>query len=247
MLKIFKWPIIYFISIVLLLFVSSFVFTLFNDVSLLSSFIMKYQLVFTSIIGAIFIPLLIKDYNKLELKENKFNALYPIIIGIVLSIIFNTVVFYIDSYFHFTNLFDSNNRVLIALFSSCLIGPIIEELMFRGIIYNNLKKIYKPMKCILITTVVFSFLHFNLVQVVYGLIIGFMLIYIYELYKNIKAPIYLHIASNTTSLFYVILLNKNILLINISLFIISLLVLIIIQYKIKCDIIRLDKGDLYEI
>lgn len=240
MFKIFKWLIIYLIVSILLLLMPAFFIT---DVNLLTNFYLKYQLLYALIIAIIFIPLLIRQYKKINIKEKKLNNIfYIILIGITLSIFYNGVMFYLNKYFHFTNLYENSNNLYISLISSGIIGPIIEELLFRGIIYNNLKTRYPVMKSIIITTLVFSLLHFNIIETLYALILGFMLIYVYEKYKNIKAPIVLHITSNIISSLFVIFLLNTSFLINYILIIISIILLIFIQTKVKYDII-MNKGE----
>lgn len=62
------------------------------------------------------------------------------------------------------------------LFSTCLIGPVLEELYFRMIIQNGLNQSYKPKYAIFITAILFMLVHapgqypFALIV---GLFIGF--------------------------------------------------------------------------
>ena len=132
-----------------------------------------------------------------------------------------------------TSLFDNNSNVAVTLLSTGILGPIIEELIFRGIIYNELKSKYSNMKSILITTIFFAIIHINIIQILYALIIGFILIFVYEKYNNIKAPIILHMASNITTTLFLPLLIKNNLIINYGIFIFSLILLIILKKYTK--------------
>ena len=105
--------------------------------------------------------------------------------------------------------------------------------MFRGIIYNELKSKYSNMKSILLTTIFFAIIHINIIQILYALIIGFILIFVYEKYNNIKAPIILHMASNITTTLFLPLLIKNNLIINYGIFIFSLILLIMLKKYTK--------------
>lgn len=228
--KIIKWPLIYFLFqfILIVLLAYNFI-TGGNDSSLFNEYLKMKQIYITLIIAIIFIPLLINDYKKFKKdKKTKINYFILILLGIILSLIYNVFAYYLNFLLK-TSLFDNNNNLIITLISTGLIGPIIEELMFRGIIYNELKNKYKNMKAILITTIFFAIIHFNIIQILYALAIGFILIFVYEKYKNIKAPIILHMASNiTTTLFLPILIQNNFL-INYSVFLICLILIIIIK------------------
>ena len=95
--------------------------------------------------------------------------------------------------------------------------------------YNELKQKYSIMKSIVITTIIFSLLHFNLVQMIYALVLGFILIYMYEKTNNIKAPLILHMTSNIVTTIYCLILNNF--LISFIIYIISLIILILIFKK----------------
>ena len=228
--KVIKWPLIYFLFQFILIFLLSYDFiSSGNDAKLFNEYLKTKQIYISLIIAIIFIPLLINDYKKYKKdKKTKIDYFNLILIGVVLSLIYNVFAYYLNFLLK-TSLFDNNNNLIITLISTGLFGPIIEELMFRGIIYNELKNKYKNMKAILITTIFFAIIHFNIIQILYALAIGFILIFVYEKYKNIKAPIILHMASNiTTTLFLPILIQNNFI-INYSVFLICLILIIIIK------------------
>ena len=232
--KIIKWPLIYFLFQFVLIFLLAYTYiSSGNDVNLFNEYLSSKQIYLAFILAFIFIPLLIKDYKKINFdKKNKINYLQLILIGIILSLIYNVFAYYFNFLLK-TSLFDNNNNLIITLISTGLIGPIIEELMFRGIIYNELKNKYSNMKSILIATIFFAVIHMNIIQILYAFALGFILIFVYEKYKNIKAPIILHMASNiTTTLFLPILIQNN-LIINYSVFLICLILLIIIKKYTK--------------
>lgn len=81
----------------------------------------------------------------------------------------------------------------------CIITPIAEELVFRGVIYNRVKLYFKPMNAMLTSALIFGLYHGNLVQMVYGFTCGFALVWIYEKFGSLKAPIVAHICLNLTS------------------------------------------------
>lgn len=232
--KVIKWPIIYFLFQFTLLFLLAYSYTSSgNDVNLFNEYLSSKQIYLAFILAIIFIPLLIKDYEKYNISNKiKINNFSLVILGIILSLIYNIFAYYFNFLLK-TSLFDNNNDLIITLISTGLIGPIIEELMFRGIIYNELKNKYSNMQAILITTIFFAIIHFNIIQILYGLIIGFILIFVYEKYKTIKAPIILHMASNITTTLFLPILVKNILIINYSIFLICLILLIIIKKYTK--------------
>ena len=232
--KIIKWPLMYFLFQFILIFLLSYYYVSNgNDVNLFNDYLSTKQIYIALIVAIIFIPLLINDYKKYEKQTNtKINYFYLTILGIILSLIYNVFAYYLNFVLK-TSLFDNSNNIAITLLSTGILGPIIEELMFRGIIYNELKSKYSNMKSILITTIFFAIIHINIIQILYALIIGFILIFVYEKYNNIKAPIILHMASNITTTLFLLLLIKNNLIINYGIFIFSLILLIILKKYTK--------------
>lgn len=232
--KIIKWPLIYFLFQFILIFLLSYYYVSNgNDVNLFNDYLSTKQIYIALIVAIIFIPLLINDYKKYEKQTNtKINYFYLIILGVILSLMYNVFAYYLNFALK-TSLFDNNSNVAVTLLSTGILGPIIEELIFRGIIYNELKSKYSNMKSILITTIFFAIIHINIIQILYALIIGFILIFVYEKYNNIKAPIILHMASNITTTLFLPLLIKNNLIINYGIFIFSLILLIMLKKYTK--------------
>lgn len=232
--KIIKWPLIYFLFQFILIFLLSYYYVSNgNDVNLFNDYLSTKQIYVALIVAIIFIPLLINDYKKYKKQINtKINYFYLIILGVILSLMYNVFAYYLNFALK-TSLFDNNSNVAVTLLSTGILGPIIEELMFRGIIYNELKSKYSNMKSILITTIFFAIIHINIIQILYALIIGFILIFVYEKYNNIKAPIILHMASNITTTLFLPLLIKNNLIINYGIFIFNLILLIMLKKYTK--------------
>jgi len=228
--KIVKWPIFYFIIQFVLIFILAFIYNIVgNDMNLFSNFLSTNQIYITISLGLIFIPILFKNYKKLNKKEELKIDFKLIFIGIILSLIYNVLSFYINKFFNISNLYQEIN-IFKTLISMVLIGPIIEELMFRGIIYNSLKEKYSNMKAILITTTLFSLMHVNIFQMIYAFALGFILIYVYEKYKTIKAPIIVHMFSNLTTTLFMNVLIQNNFIFNYLVLLISL-ILLFVMYK----------------
>lgn len=61
-----------------------------------------------------------------------------------------------------------------------LISPLAEEVVFRGVIYNRLRRLYHPVMGIAVSGLLFGAFHGNLVQGVYGACLGMLMAYLYE-------------------------------------------------------------------
>lgn len=83
-----------------------------------------------------------------------------------------------------------------------VIAPIVEELVYRGLIYRRMREIGPVLPASLISAFVFGINHGNLVQFVFAAGIGILLAMAYEKYRKISIPIIMHMSVNLTSLIW---------------------------------------------
>ncbi len=205
----------------------------------LNNFIDSRILIIGLIVAIIFIPLFYRLFKKYKVKNNfKINdIIIPILFGISISLIYNITLFNLNNVFYFTNIFEPVQLPLIVnILTSGILGPIIEEFLFRGIVYNRLKEFNSPMKSMIITGILFGIFHIDIINAIYGFGVNFILIYLYEKYKSLKAPIIMHISLNTIILIMFNLIVKNYMIFNLYLLVVSILVLLILKKIIKKDV-----------
>lgn len=77
-----------------------------------------------------------------------------------------------------------------------LVSPIAEEIIFRGITYNRMKRFFKVLPCVLVTSLLFGGFHANLPQFLYGTCMGVLMTLAYEWTKTFAAPLLLHMSAN---------------------------------------------------
>ena len=77
-----------------------------------------------------------------------------------------------------------------------ILTPVLEELLFRGVIYKRLKMYYEVTVAAYIAAIIFAIAHFNLIQGIYAFIVGIVLMYVYEKSGNLVAPIVMHGVAN---------------------------------------------------
>jgi membrane protease YdiL (CAAX protease family) len=75
-------------------------------------------------------------------------------------------------------------------------APVLEELIFRGIILDGLLRIYSPVKSILVSSFLFGFVHLNPWQFVTGLVIGIFSGWVYYKTRSLLPSIVVHAAAN---------------------------------------------------
>lgn len=89
--------------------------------------------------------------------------------------------------------------LLVQIISLAVLVPISEELVFRGLLFKRLRERGTYIQAALYSAVVFGVMHGNLIQMLYGFILGMMLSYLCEKYGSVKAPIAAHIVMNLLS------------------------------------------------
>lgn len=105
----------------------------------------------------------------------------------------------LSNFFGFTTVADIEsatgdaNTVSMFLYAS-FIGPVIEELVFRGFLMRKLEPHGKTL-AIVVSSILFGFMHMNLYQNIFGILIGLVLAYTAFEY-GIKWSILLHIINN---------------------------------------------------
>lgn len=123
-----------------------------------------------------------------------------IVLGVFLSLITlfqsDTIQTTMDNYDAYSNELLSGNFVLLLL-SVGIVVPIIEEVMFRGIIMNKLSAVFSLRTATIIQSVAFGVYHLNIVQSTYAIVLGFLLTYLFLKYKSLIAPICVHMGINS--------------------------------------------------
>ncbi len=173
---------------------------------------MSVPMVFISSI--ITIPLLLRSMNKdrknhktkPDLKVlNKWSLIYSFLAGIFGSVAGSILV----TLSQIGSVFNGYEEVATEVFSYDIIfqvivlgiaAPVVEELIYRGLIYQRLKEFVNVRQAFIISSLLFGLTHGNLIQVLYGFAMGLLLAYVYEKYKTLTAPILCHCGANLISI-----------------------------------------------
>ena len=77
-----------------------------------------------------------------------------------------------------------------------IVSPIAEEVVFRGIVFNRLRRQYTKWIAIVGSALIFGLYHGNVVQALYGFLLGILIAVLYEKYGSFMVPVILHSAAN---------------------------------------------------
>ena len=82
------------------------------------------------------------------------------------------------------------------LFSIIVLSPVIEEVIFRGVLWNFMKRFLKEKTVYIVISVIFAVIHVDLLHVLGLLPVSFLLGWFKYKTGNIKASLVCHISNN---------------------------------------------------
>lgn len=85
---------------------------------------------------------------------------------------------------------------LLGLIALGIVSPIAEELLFRGIIHNLLKRVMNVKVALLFSSALFGLYHMNFVQGMYAFLMGCLIAYAYEYFGDFKMAVAVHVIAN---------------------------------------------------
>ena len=86
--------------------------------------------------------------------------------------------------------------ILFFVFAIAIIIPVLEEIIFRVILYQGLKSKLPVSVAIIITSLVFAFIHVQLITLLPIFVMGFLLTYSYEKTQSLLIPVTIHCINN---------------------------------------------------
>jgi len=135
----------------------------------------------------------------------KINHFHFFTLTIIILILFQISLgkpfsFIINSLLYPDKTIDNPFQSLGLIVGALLVAPIVEEIIFRGMILKGLLTNYSPKKAIIISSLIFGFLHPFPTQFLGALLIGFYFNWVYYKTKSLGNTIILHFIANTFAL-----------------------------------------------
>lgn len=134
--------------------------------------------------------------------------------NIALAIFCEVLVYFVNYNMNITilqNMFKSSYDILIVGFQSlmplpvliyaCILGPIIEELLFRGYILKGLRNKYGMTVALLVSSVIFAVFHLNIVQILNAFIMGIIFGLLYIKTGSVFSCMLAHILNNSIAMY----------------------------------------------
>lgn len=161
----------------------------------------------TSVTALITIPVAaviwLREKKKLgEKKENKVSAVVLcgcIVLGALMNVLFSRLLELVQATTVFSNavqerLFASD--ILIQVIGLGLLVPVAEELIFRGLIFNRMKRMLSANYAIVFSALLFALYHGNPIQMLFAVPMALILAWVYEKSGSFLCPVCFHIGSN---------------------------------------------------
>lgn len=172
----------------------------------------QYQqamLPYSLVMGMVFMGIYLWKSGKLSSKYHLWKSLEPKTLGITVlwgcaSLIVISLAVELTSP-DLPDLMESQFRIIMGNFAGLIgvtfLGPILEELIFRGVITRVLLEKYPPMVSILVAGLCFGLIHLNPAQVVPGILSGIMFSWLYYITRSLLPGIIVHIINNSYATF----------------------------------------------
>ena len=128
-------------------------------------------------------------------------SILPIILlgicfNIFISVFMSVIPFpqsWIDSYTANRSVIDNS---LMAWIATVIGAPIVEEVVFRGLMYSRLKKGMPAVVAAVIASIAFGAVHGTIIWAIYTFVFGMLCIWLYERHQSLTANILFHMAFN---------------------------------------------------
>lgn len=159
---------------------------------------------------------LIMEYSPIEpfednkkLRDRKVSAPWLILLGISLQSLFFGMLNIINMFAAETRVFKNydkimdsiaGNNIIVMLVYTAFMGPILEEVIFRGIIIDFARYGFSKKASIIISAVSFGIFHGNIIQCCYAIPLGCILGYVKMRRGRLSDSIILHMAVNISGI-----------------------------------------------
>ena len=104
---------------------------------------------------------------------------------------------WMDSYVESSSAIDGS---AMAWFTAVLMAPVLEEIVFRGLMYTRLKRGLPAIVAAIITSLAFGIAHGTVIWAIYTFVFSMILIWVFEKFQSLTACIVLHMAYNLSGM-----------------------------------------------
>ena len=136
------------------------------------------------------------NFKKINIKDAFYITLLGIGLSSVISLIMTPIINIFPSYMELSNKMLSFRASILSVICMVVLIPICEEIIFRGIIFDHLKRNYSIITAIIVQALLFGLFHGNIVQGIYTFLSGIIFVLANIYCGSILGGIILHIIMN---------------------------------------------------
>lgn len=146
-----------------------------------------------------------KFLKEVECKPVSVKSILPVV-GFALG--FNVIVSVVISYFPwpqgwldaYATSAAPLDGSLMSWLAGVLMAPVLEEIVFRGLVYTRLKKGMPAIVAAVLTSLLFGIMHGTIIWVIYAFVLGMVMTWVFERYQSLVANIIFHFTFNLMGL-----------------------------------------------
>ena len=139
--------------------------------------------------------------KEVEIKKISKNTILPIVVtGLGLNVIVSVVISsipwpqeWMDAYATNSSAIDGS---LISVLTAIVMAPVLEEIVFRGLIYTRLKKGMPAIVAASIASIIFGLCHGTAIWIIYTTFLGLVMNWVFVKHGSLTASILFHFAFN---------------------------------------------------
>lgn len=92
-----------------------------------------------------------------------------------------------------------DGNLLLSVLSIVICAPLMEELVFRGLVFKSFRSISGFWFSAILSSAVWAVIHLNLVQGIRAVGVGLFLAFVYETYQKLWVPVFAHMSINAVA------------------------------------------------
>lgn len=113
---------------------------------------------------------------------------------------------YLDTY---GSIVASDRELIVYMIASVTVGPVLEELLFRGFLYRFLTRKYHRFVCVLVSCAAFTAIHGTYAHIPVAVGLTVFCCFVYELYGKVRYCMFAHILYNAISVTVIFSVPKD--------------------------------------
>ncbi|MEG0805102.1 MAG: type II CAAX endopeptidase family protein [Lachnospiraceae bacterium] len=93
-----------------------------------------------------------------------------------------------------------SGTLFVEILAAGILAPITEELLFRGVVQGRIRMVWGGRIGIIASSLIFGITHFNIVQCIYGTLLGIIFAIIVESTGKVRIAVFCHMAANVVAI-----------------------------------------------